>query len=369
MSFNLTNRLTSLVAYREQSDDPIIYRLSKELDVQALSLLLEEHPECKVYDTLESQLKDLIKLENPTRKFTEEEYSVKIDEKLNGMPPHEYGVWVYYPWNNKLIHMLDEEEFIRVRTVRNAYKISFEEQLELRSKKIGIIGLSVGQSVVMTMVMERIAGEFRIADFDSLELGNMNRIRTGVSNVGILKATIVKREIAEIDPFIKVEVFSEGITKQNIDRFLNDGGKLDLVVEECDNPLIKLLVRKKCKENEIAVVMELSDRGLLDVERFDLDPSYPILHGLVEEEYLQKEQLSEEDKGNLLVRLMNLPEISERGKYSLGEVGKSITTWPQLGSDVILGGAVVTMTTRMILLNQFTKSCRVYVDVPSIINK
>ncbi|MEZ4799075.1 MAG: ThiF family adenylyltransferase [Flavobacteriales bacterium] len=349
-------------------DEPILYRLSRELDREALNLLLDQHPECQVFDTIESQLKDLIKLENPSFKLTEEEYQEKINEKLKGITAQDYGVWVYYPWKNALVHLLDEEEFIKVRTIRNAYKITFEEQEQLRTKKIGVVGLSVGQSVVMTMALERIAGEFFIADFDRLELSNMNRIRTGVSNLGLLKGSIVKREIAEIDPFIKVHVFNEGITKNNIENFLEGSGKLDLVVEECDNPLIKLLVRKHCKRIGIPVVMELSDRGLLDIERFDLDRDYPILHGLVGEEYLEKGDLSDEDKRSLLFQFMNISEISERGMSSLAQVGITISTWPQLGSDVILGGAVVTMTSRMVLLNQITKSSRTYVDVPSIIN-
>ena len=41
--------------------------------------------------------------------------------------------------------MLDESDFTRVRTIRNAYKITFEEQARLRAKKVGIIGLSVGR--------------------------------------------------------------------------------------------------------------------------------------------------------------------------------------------------------------------------------
>src|SRR5690606_8877090 len=112
--------------------------------------------------------------------------------------------------------ILEEEDFIKLRTSRNRYKISDAEQKALFTKKIGIIGLSVGQSVALSLAMERSFGELRIADFDTLDLSNMNRIRTGLYNLGLSKSWMVAREIAEIDPFLKVTVYDQGITEENM---------------------------------------------------------------------------------------------------------------------------------------------------------
>src|SRR5690606_500097 len=115
--------------------------------------------------------------------------------------------------------LLDEAEFVAMRTNRNQYKITQEEQDVLATRKIGVIGLSVGQSIALTLAMERVCGELRLADFDTAELTNLNRIRTGVHNLGLHKTIIAAREIAEIDPFLKVLIFSEGVTDENIDPF------------------------------------------------------------------------------------------------------------------------------------------------------
>src|SRR5205814_1258580 len=163
----------------------------------------------------------------PAVKIKPDEYPALINSYLAGQHINEYGVWVYYPWSKRLVHLLNEEEFIEVRTNRNQYKITLEEQKLLRQKKVGIIGLSVGQSIALTMAMERIYGELRIADFDTAELSNLNRIRTGVHNLGLNKAIIVAREIAEIDPFIKIKIFNDGLTAENIDRFFLEDGRLD----------------------------------------------------------------------------------------------------------------------------------------------
>src|SRR5690606_5917140 len=109
------------------------------------------------------------------------------------------------------------------------YKITPEEQEELRKKKIGVIGLSVGQSVSLTLAMERICGEIRLTDFDILELTNLNRIRTGVHTIGLKKVYAVAREIAEIDPYIRVRCFPEGLHEENMDSFFLENGKLDLL--------------------------------------------------------------------------------------------------------------------------------------------
>lgn len=361
----LSNRKKSVKNQHSHS----FYRMHNDEDSKALEILLHDRPNCVVLDEIEGQLKDLIKLENPSSSLNEEDYQEKITSKLNGKSLDEFGVWIYYPWKDTLVHALDEEDFIRVRTIRNAYKITPEEQAELRNKKIGVVGLSVGQSAVMALAMERIGGELRIADFDNLELSNMNRIRAGIHELGILKGEIVKREIAEIDPFLKVIFYDKGITNETIDDFLKSDGGIDLLIEECDSSDVKIKLRKKCASMGIPVVMDTSDRSILDIERFDLDNEYPILHGLVSKELVDLEEFTPEQKREVLFQCIDLSKVSERGRLSLEEIGKTITTWPQLATDVIIGGAIVAMAARMILLKQGIKSSRTYVDVPSIISK
>src|SRR5207253_859960 len=100
----------------------------------------------------------------------------KVKIHLGTTSIEEYGVWIFFPWSGRLVHLLDEEEFVELRTNRNMYKITPEERTVLSTKKIGVIGLSVGQSIALTLAMERSFGEIRLADFDTLDLSNLNRI-------------------------------------------------------------------------------------------------------------------------------------------------------------------------------------------------
>lgn len=349
---------------------PFIFRLANKKDKQELNAIIEANPHIELLDEIESQLRELIKLRYPKEKFTNEQLAEKISKHLNNQPLNEYGVWVYYPWKNSVVHLLDEAEFVEVRTNRNQYKITPEEEIILSTKKIGIIGLSVGKAIALTIALERICGELVLADFDVIELSNLNRIQTGVHHFNVKKTIVVAREIAEIDPYLKVTCYHDGITDENIDDFFTKDGKLDICIEVCDGLTTKIEARQKAKHYQIPVVMNSSDRGTTDIERFDLNPDLPILHGLIDhlDLSLVKQAKTNEEKVPYLLPMLGVETSSERLKASMLEIEETITTWPQLASGVIFGGGICTDVCRRILLNQFTNSGRYFVDTEKEIN-
>jgi molybdopterin/thiamine biosynthesis adenylyltransferase len=352
----------------ETSWKPEIINPNNSKELERLSDIIEN---CKpiVTDDIIVQVAELVKCLYPKERLSGERQHARALDHFGSISPNMYGVWVYYPWSNRLVHLLDESEFSLVRTNRNHYKISPEEQALLANRKIGLIGLSVGQSVAVTLAMERGFGELRLADFDVLELTNLNRIRTGVQNLGISKVVSVAREIMEIDPYLKLRCFTDGITEENLDTFFTEGGKLDLLIDECDGLEVKVLCRHKAREYQIPVVMEASDRGMVDVERFDLEPNRPLLHGLMGE--LDPEKLktltTNEEKIPYMLDIVGIDTISTRAKASMLEIGETITTWPQLASAVALGGGITADVVRRIFLDQFHDSGRYYMDVEQII--
>jgi tRNA A37 threonylcarbamoyladenosine dehydratase len=350
--------------------EPVFFRIYLEEDKKNLDQLLKDRPQIKIHDQISTQLDDLIKSKHPKKKPEPDEMERLKMLHIGTYSLQEYGVWVYYPWSDRLVHLLDEQEFIEMRTNRNIYKITPQERDILGKQKVGVVGLSVGQSISITMAMERGFGEIRLADFDLLELTNLNRIRTGVHNLGLPKVVIVAREIKEIDPFLKVTIFDDGMTEENMDRFFLEGGKLDVIVDECDGLDIKILLRHKAKSLGVPVVMDASDKGTLDVERFDLEPERAILHGLIDHlDHRQVKYLkTNEDKIPFLLPMVGVQTSSDRLKASMIEVGQSITTWPQLASAVALGGALGADVCRRIALDQFHDSGRYFVDLEEIIS-
>ncbi len=349
--------------------EPIFFNIQKPSEEQNLNKLIEEEKVIFIYNEIYSQLEELIKCKNPSVKLNKEETKNLIDIHLKGIDLENYGVWVFYPWSKKLVHLLDKDEFIEVRTNRNKNKITVEEQVNLQSKIIGIVGLSVGQSIALTLAMERTCGELRLADFDTAELSNLNRIRTGVYNLGISKTILAAREIYEIDPYLKVRIFNDGLTNKNMDDFFLKNGKLDLFVEVCDGLDIKIESRFKARELGVPVLMDTNDRGMLDIERFDLEPERSLLHGYLDKFIVDNNiAVTFENKADILMSILSFDKLSERMQLSMAQIGKTINTWPQLASSVVLGGAITTDICRRILLNEHTNSGRYYVDFDYIFN-
>lgn len=350
---------------------PVFFRLTESDQKKAFENLIEGEKNLQVFDHIEAQVEELIKCLQPTIVFSPpSELTQAVKDRFSGNPTEEYGVWVYYPWNAKLVHLLDEHEFSIVRTNRNKHKITVEEQERLSDKKIGVMGLSVGQSVSLTLTMERGFGELRIADFDELDLSNINRIRTGVQNLKIKKTTIVAREIAEIDPFLKVVCFEDGITAENLDAFLTENGKLDLLIDECDSFDIKINSRKKAKSLGIPVLMEGSDRGTIDIERFDLEPERKVLHGMIEHLDMDKygDYTTMDERLPYITAVTGVETLSPRMKGSAIEIMSSISTWPQLASAVTYGGGVTADLARKILLGNLNLSGRFFLDLDELIS-
>lgn len=352
---------------RENLHEPVIFKVSNNSDLVVLNDFLRAHPEVEKIDNFSHQVSELIKSRHPHLKLSTEELEQKTIEFYQGQPADFCGNWCYFSWSRKLVHILNENDFIEVRTNRNKLKITLEEQTQLKQKTIGVIGLSVGQAIAITGVMERIFGKIKLADFDTIDLSNLNRLRTGIQNINKPKVIIAAQEIAEIDPYIKVEIHKEGITSTNIDNFISN---LDVLIEVCDDFTTKVNSRFKARALNIPVVMDTNDRGMIDIERFDLEPDRPLFHGLIAEEKLHNlEQLNPTEKLGLILQLVSIQNTSPRLQQSMGEIGKTINTWPQLASSIMLGAGATIDICRKILLNEPIPSGRFYIDLDELVHQ
>ncbi|MCP4603494.1 MAG: Rv1355c family protein [Proteobacteria bacterium] len=347
---------------------PVLFDMSHVEGQESLEQLLRSEQVVFCHDRIVDQLEELIRTRTPSRNFNQTELDHEIERHLDGTILDNYGTWVFYPWDRRLVHVLAKDEYRELRSDRNRHKITTDEQERLRCSTVGIVGLSVGKASALTLALEGVCGAFRLADFDVLSLSNMNRLQTGVHTLGVKKTVIAAREMFAIDPYLDISIFSEGIVEDNVDRFLTESGNLDLLIEECDDLFIKVRLRQRAKELRIPVIMDTNDRGLVDVERFDRDPDRPMFHGLAGHlEASALKGLSTKDKVPYVIRILGEDTMSNRGIASMFEIGETLYTWPQLASGVALGGAVTTDVARRILLGDFLSSGRFYVDMEEII--
>ncbi|MFI7667977.1 Rv1355c family protein [Nocardia sp. NPDC049526] len=269
--------------------------------------------------------------------------------------------WVYYPWRRTLVGLPGEKTFRAIRLDRNQNKLTRAEQERCAGLAIGVVGQSVGHAVAYTLALEGTCGLLRLADFDDIELSNLNRVPGGIFDIGVNKSIVTARRIAELDPYLPVEVATAGVNEGTVDAFLHG---LSLVVEECDSLDIKFAVREGARRHRLPLLMDTSDRGLLDVERYDLEPDRPTFHGLLGATVgADLRGLSTKDKAPHVMRILDPKELSARMAASLVEIDETVTTWPQLGGDVQLGAAIVAAAVRRVGLGQKLSSGRTRFDL------
>jgi molybdopterin/thiamine biosynthesis adenylyltransferase/nitroreductase len=362
--------LAARTAHREEGDAwvPRRFELARDPHARELAALLASGVVRFVHDTVVDQLRELVAARDPTRTLPADELDRRVSQHLAGSDPRMHGAWVYYPWSARLVHVLPREEHRELRADRNRYKITRDEQRRLATFRVGVIGLSVGNMAAITLALEGVGGSFKLADFDRLSLSNLNRLRAGVHEIAVEKTALAAREMLEIDPYLEIQRYPEGVGPETIDDFLIGGGRLDLLVEECDDLYVKVVVRERARAHRIPVVMDTSDRGLLDIERFDLEPERPIFHGLIGDVHAEALRgLETKDKVPFLLAILDETGISTRMAASLPEIKQTISSWPQLASSVALGGAIVTDIARRILLGEHTESGRYYVDAEQLV--
>jgi molybdopterin/thiamine biosynthesis adenylyltransferase len=364
MSTDLAAALATAAARRDVATfRPFLLDAGAPDTAAALAELAAE-PCVVVVDELGAQLEQLVRGRAPREQLTVSQVREAVERVLEGREPAAFGTWAFYPWSRRLVHVLPKPLHRELRLDRNRYAITASEQRRLGGLCIAVAGLSVGRAIVSALAHEGIGGELRLADFDVLDLSNLNRIAGGVADVGTSKVVLAAREVAELDPYIRVVAYPHGVEDATIADFVAGA---DVIVDECDDLAIKVQLREHARAAGRPVVMATSHRGMLDLERFDLEPQRPVFHGLLGDvSSAALRGLTTKQKVPYVIRILDPASLTDRAAASLVEVKETVSTWPQLASDVALGGAMVANAVRRIVLGGLTESGRFFADLDEL---
>lgn len=323
---------------------PIILS-DKNLSESEVEALISEHSISEIVDLYDGQLQELERIH----------YTAVVGHS-----------WVFYPWAKKLLHTVDAEALFALRTNRNKNLITIDEQKVLHEKSIGIAGMSVGAGIAIGLTYSGIGANIKIADFDTLDTSNLNRLRESLLNVGRSKVELAAERIYEVDPFANIEAYDKGLDEDNIDLFLGNP-KLDVVFDEIDDFKMKVLLRKRARELKVAVVMltSLGDNILIDIERYDTDSDLGIFNDLLgdlTDEILAKDSFTIDDIRKYSVELVGVQYIPQRAIDSVREIGRSLVGRPQLYGTIAIDGGLGSYITREIVLGDQLTSGRYYIS-------
>lgn len=338
---------------KNEWEAPKEYKISSEKE---MAELVDDEKISSVIDPVNYIADDLFELNQPglkEDKFAREQFCDGIKEQ-----GHSYGRWFHYPWSNSLVRFPEDEDYYDLRTFRNKKLITNDEQHLLRQKKIAAFGLSVGSNVVDSAVQSGIGDQYLLFDFDRLTPTNLNRIRAGMGYVGLLKTTVAGRKMAELDPYIKQQHFTNGYDNETDDILRLE--RPDIIIEEVDNLEVKARLRKIASELRVPIVTagDVDDKVVLDIERHDLGGVRPFNGKLSNRsaENLIDSDITDKDQEDALIRLLGLTNLSPRLVESGMVRGVELSGFPQLGTTASIGGAMASVAMRDILLGRRIKS-------------
>lgn len=317
----------------------------------------------KFIDAFDGELKELFKVRYPKFKNDKEKLYgfLKKTKKIK-------GVYVYFPWSNSAVHSLKEKLFFEIRTARNKNLITKEEQKKYYNAKIGIAGMSIGSNILWPLLVSGGGKFLRIADPDTIELTNLNRLFYPISEIGENKALAASKKAYELNPFIKIDPWTNGVELNNIEKFISKSPKLDILIDELDDLEIKIQLRIWARKYKVPVLMatNLGEKIIIDIERFDIEPKREIFHGLLGKFNIEefKNLAPHSPKWIEATRkILNKELFSEDIMASLKEVGKTLAGVPQLGITSSVSSSVTALVVAKITSGKKIKSGRYIIDL------
>jgi hypothetical protein len=289
----------------------------------------------------------------------------------------DYGTYVLDP-REQVLYLVAPEPWHRLALVTSNSKLLVDPAGELswaqirerlEGAVIGFAGVSVGGNVLEGWLREARPKRVKVADPDWVELTNFNRgermtlrhaarsradrfdPRNPYDVPRTSKAAYIAHESSLVDPYTEFFVYDEGISRDNIERFLlGDGAtepRLDVLVEEMDDLELKVSVRQAARRHGVDVLMmsDFGHRVHLMWNPFHREPTAPLGLGAPDEELLALLAATKAgDRSKLPVFIEALcgeDYAGDQFKAWLDGVGEQPTgSLPQSGATAMASGAI-----------------------------
>ncbi len=113
-----------------------------------------------------------------------------------------------------------KEEYINNAFSRTIGILSEKEIMTLSNSRVAIPGMG-GVGGIHLITLTRLGvGKFNLADFDRFDVVNINRqYGAKVSNFGKPKIECMAEEALDINPYLEITLYKDGLSKENIDNF------------------------------------------------------------------------------------------------------------------------------------------------------
>lgn len=340
---------------------PVEFDITSVADRQEIARRVADGRITRKIDNLDAIANGLFEMYHPDK----EDDKSERDDFVDRMRAESLDETTWFAFDDgKLIRYPSEAAYFEARTFRNHDIDTKEESAILRRSTHVVGGGSVGSHIAWRLVQGGIGDTMVIADDDTFDLSNLNRVEAGMEDLDTYKIDHLARRISKKDPYIRLRAMRGRLTRDNL-REIADEFNPDIYYDAVDNMFAKAAIREVAF-GRAAVVMatDLGRKSLVDVEMPD-GKTKPF-NGRINEETYQRllaGDMSDEELNKVMVRIVGLRHVSARMLGSIMDIGTRLGGFPQPDATAAAGGALAAQAATGILLDRGMKSGR-YVHSP-----
>ncbi|MGN0021167.1 MAG: HesA/MoeB/ThiF family protein [Sphingobacterium hotanense] len=149
---------------------------------------------------------------------------------------------------------MKEQDRIFARYSRQIFieEVGVEGQRKIMNAKVLVVGAGGLGSPVISYLAAAGVGQLAIADFDQVELHNLNRQTIHKeSSVGELKVNSAEQFVKDMNSTIRLEKIPEKISKENVVEILKP---YDIIIDGSDNFTTRYLINDTCVDQQKTLI-------------------------------------------------------------------------------------------------------------------
>ncbi|MET0067560.1 MAG: molybdopterin-synthase adenylyltransferase MoeB [Candidatus Thiodiazotropha sp.] len=185
---------------------------------------------------------------------------------------------------------MSDEQLLRYSRQIMLPSIGIEGQQRLHESRVLIVGLGGLGSPVALYLAAAGVGELVLADFDRVDLTNLQRqIIHKTADIGRLKVESARDTLSALNPEVRVETLAEQLDESRLDQLIRN---VDLVIEGSDNFATRFAVNRVCRALRVPLVSGAAIRMEGQVSVFTGQPGSPCYQCLYPDEGAMDETCS-----------------------------------------------------------------------------
>jgi hypothetical protein len=147
---------------------------------------------------------------------------------------------------------ISEEEFYNILWFRSSMVFTQKEREMIKNAKVCVIGVGGTGGIASEQLVRSGVGNITLVDPDIFELSNINRQHfCTLSTIGMKKVIAGEKRLLDVNPFLQIDTFEEGINKENAREIIKGA---NIIIDASDNKSAHYPLHRVAKELKIPII-------------------------------------------------------------------------------------------------------------------